>query len=53
MSRLLIIILCTAGIFMLLPEVPADAELTSGPGVQADRTPSDGAQRKTVKGRMG
>jgi predicted transposase YbfD/YdcC len=46
MSRLLILILGAVGIFMLLPEVSADAKLTSsGQGVQADRTPSDGAQR--------
>ncbi len=48
MSRLLILILGAAGIFMFLPEVSEDAKPTSsGPGMQADRTHSDGAQRSS------
>ncbi len=41
MSRLLILILGTMGIFMLLPEISAEAKLTSSGQGQADRTPSD------------
>lgn len=46
MNRLLILILGTLGIFMLFPDVSAEAKLrSSGQGIQAGRVPSDGAQR--------
>lgn len=47
MSRLLILILVTWGTFIVLPEVPAEAKLTSSGGIQGSELPSKDSQRSS------